>query len=165
MRRRAAEAATPPGGTIRPDPAAAGPPTPWVDSAGPRPRSLQLRASTRGRSHVGDPQAVNHATDVVPDVFAMRVLLEDSGEMFRVTNCRSNMTVRELKEELDLTAGIPFNLQRLQYLDQGGPCPTPFLATCTPLHPGCQVPSEPTVGEGKPAQMKTPRWVKTNPTP
>ncbi|KAM6163883.1 ankyrin repeat domain-containing protein 60 [Rhynchocyon petersi] len=29
------------------------------------------------------------------------------------------MTVRELKEELDLLAGVPFNLQRLQYLDQG----------------------------------------------
>ncbi|XP_062058564.1 ankyrin repeat domain-containing protein 60 [Lepus europaeus] len=39
--------------------------------------------------------------------------------MFRVGNCRSDMTVRELKEELDLLAGIPFNLQRLQYLDQG----------------------------------------------
>ncbi|XP_007102003.2 ankyrin repeat domain-containing protein 60 [Physeter macrocephalus] len=49
----------------------------------------------------------------------MRVLLEDSGEMFRVTACRSDMTVRELKEELDLIAGIPFDLQRLQYLDQG----------------------------------------------
>lgn len=45
--------------------------------------------------------------------------------MFRVTNCRLDMTVRELKEELDLMAGIPFNLQRLQYLDQGGPCPSP----------------------------------------
>ncbi|XDA82479.1 hypothetical protein R6Z07M_012355 [Ovis aries] len=120
MRRGAAEAATPPGGgTIRPDPNAAWPPTPGADSAGPRPHSPQLPARTRGRNHVGDPQAVNQATDVVPDVFAMRVLLEDSGEMFRVTNCRSNMTVRELKEELDLTAGIPFNLQRLQYLDQG----------------------------------------------
>lgn len=166
MRRGAAEAATPPGGgTIRPDPNAAWPPTPGADSAGPRPHSPQLPARTRGRNHVGDPQAVNQATDVVPDVFAMRVLLEDSGEMFRVTNCRSNMTVRELKEELDLTAGIPFNLQRLQYLDQGGPCPTPFLAKCTPLHPSCQVPSEPTVGQGKPTQTRTPRWVKTNPTP
>ncbi|XP_041497875.1 ankyrin repeat domain-containing protein 60 [Microtus oregoni] len=29
------------------------------------------------------------------------------------------MTVRELKEELDLMVGIPFNLQRLQFLDQG----------------------------------------------
>ncbi|XP_022349527.1 ankyrin repeat domain-containing protein 60 [Enhydra lutris kenyoni] len=49
----------------------------------------------------------------------MRVLLEETGEMFQVTNCRSDMTVRELKEELDLTAGIPLDLQRLQYLDQG----------------------------------------------
>ncbi|XP_006839372.1 PREDICTED: ankyrin repeat domain-containing protein 60 [Chrysochloris asiatica] len=49
----------------------------------------------------------------------MRVRLEETGEMFRVTNCRSDMTVRELKEELDLMVGIPFNLQRLQYLDQG----------------------------------------------
>ncbi|XP_006976138.2 ankyrin repeat domain-containing protein 60 isoform X7 [Peromyscus maniculatus bairdii] len=29
------------------------------------------------------------------------------------------MTVRELKEELDLVVGIPFNLQRLHFLDQG----------------------------------------------
>ncbi|XP_012972060.3 ankyrin repeat domain-containing protein 60 isoform X1 [Mesocricetus auratus] len=29
------------------------------------------------------------------------------------------MTVRELKEELDLMVGIPFNLQRLHFLDQG----------------------------------------------
>ncbi|XP_047393771.1 ankyrin repeat domain-containing protein 60 [Sciurus carolinensis] len=29
------------------------------------------------------------------------------------------MTVRELREDLDLMVGIPFNLQRLQYLDQG----------------------------------------------
>ncbi|XP_051041415.1 ankyrin repeat domain-containing protein 60 [Phodopus roborovskii] len=29
------------------------------------------------------------------------------------------MTVRDLKEELDLMVGIPFNLQRLQFLDQG----------------------------------------------
>ncbi|XP_006896979.1 PREDICTED: ankyrin repeat domain-containing protein 60 [Elephantulus edwardii] len=53
------------------------------------------------------------------DAFALRVRLEETGELFHVTNCRSDMTVRELKEELDLVAGIPFNLQRLQYLDQG----------------------------------------------
>ncbi|XP_051000928.1 ankyrin repeat domain-containing protein 60 [Acomys russatus] len=29
------------------------------------------------------------------------------------------MTVRELKEELDLMVGIPINLQRLHFLDQG----------------------------------------------
>ncbi|XP_007949717.1 ankyrin repeat domain-containing protein 60, partial [Orycteropus afer afer] len=50
---------------------------------------------------------------------ALRVRLEETGELFRVPNCRSDMTVRELKEELDLLAGLPFNLQRLRYLDQG----------------------------------------------
>lgn len=163
MRRGAAEAATPPRGTIRRDPAAAWPPTPGADSAGPRPHSPQLRSRTRGWNHVGDPQAVNQATDVVPDVFAMRVLLEDSGEMFRVTNCRSNMTVRELKEELDLTAGIPFNLQRLQYLDQGGPCPTPFLATCTPLHPAAKSPLNLQWGKGSPPRPGPPDGSKQIP--
>ncbi|XP_059979742.1 ankyrin repeat domain-containing protein 60 [Lagenorhynchus albirostris] len=78
-----------------------------------------MRPRARGWSRVGDPQAVSLALDLASDVFVMQVLLEDSGEVFRVTGCRSDMTVRELKEELDLIAGIPFSLQRLQYLDQG----------------------------------------------
>ncbi|XP_069846161.1 ankyrin repeat domain-containing protein 60 [Dipodomys merriami] len=49
----------------------------------------------------------------------MRVRLEETGEFFRVPNCRCDMTVRELKEELDLMAGVPFNMQCLHYLDQG----------------------------------------------
>ncbi|KAK2505227.1 hypothetical protein MC885_012271 [Smutsia gigantea] len=77
---------------------------------GPSPRSPRPAPAA-------DPPSL--AVDLAPDVFAMQVLLEETGEMFRVTNCRSDMTVRELKEELDLIAGIPFNLQRLQYLDQG----------------------------------------------
>ncbi|XP_036176872.1 ankyrin repeat domain-containing protein 60 [Myotis myotis] len=70
-------------------------------------------------SHSGDPQAVNMALDLAPDVFVMRVLLEETGEMFTVTDCHGDMTVQELKEQLDLAAGIPLNLQLLQYLDQG----------------------------------------------
>ncbi|XP_058419391.1 ankyrin repeat domain-containing protein 60, partial [Diceros bicornis minor] len=99
-----ARAARPAGGAPRPDPA-----------GGPQPLPAQPPARTRG----GDPPAASPALDVAPDVFVVRVLLEETGEMFRVTDCRSDMTVRELKEELDLMAGIPFNLQRLQYLDQG----------------------------------------------
>ncbi|XP_065749387.1 ankyrin repeat domain-containing protein 60 [Phocoena phocoena] len=99
------------------DPDAGGPDGRGAGSAVPRPLPAQPRA--RGRSRVGDPQAVSLALDLASDVFVMRVLLEDSGEVFRVTGCRSDMTVRELKEELDLIAGIPFSLQRLQYLDQG----------------------------------------------
>jgi hypothetical protein len=50
------------------------------------------------------------------------VRLEETREMFRVANCYGDMTVRELKEELDLMVAIPFDLQRLHYLDQGGFC-------------------------------------------
>ncbi|KAL6033304.1 hypothetical protein STEG23_014952, partial [Scotinomys teguina] len=57
--------------------------------------------------------------DLSPDVFFLRVRLEETGELFRVANCRNDMTVREFKEELDLMVGIPFNLQRLHFLDQG----------------------------------------------
>ncbi|XP_008582172.1 PREDICTED: ankyrin repeat domain-containing protein 60, partial [Galeopterus variegatus] len=92
-----------------------------ASSAVPRPLLAQPPARARGRSqhHVGDPRAGSASPDLVPDVFCMRVRLEETGEMFLVTNCRSDMTVRELKAELDLLVGIPFNLQRLQYLDQG----------------------------------------------
>ncbi|EPY79989.1 hypothetical protein CB1_000875016 [Camelus ferus] len=89
------------------------------------PRAVCVCAVRSGRPNTTDFyeeefSALNSFVEkgVTPDVFAMRVLLEDSEEMFRVTNCRSDMTVRELKEELDLMAGIPFNLQRLQFLDQ-----------------------------------------------
>ncbi|XP_077634448.1 ankyrin repeat domain-containing protein 60 [Crocuta crocuta] len=54
-----------------------------------------------------------------PDVFAVRVLLEETGEMFQAASCRGDMTVRELKEELELLVGVPLDLQRLRYLDQG----------------------------------------------
>lgn len=57
--------------------------------------------------------------DAIPDEFGLQVLLEETGERFQVPNCRCDMTVGELKAQLDLVAGIPFNLQRLQYLDQG----------------------------------------------
>uniref|UniRef100_A0A2K6D2L1 Ankyrin repeat domain 60 n=1 Tax=Macaca nemestrina TaxID=9545 RepID=A0A2K6D2L1_MACNE len=89
--------------------------------AGSRPLPAQSRACSRGRSQqlVGDPKAASALPDLAPDVFFLRVRLEETGEIFRVANCRGDMTVRELKEELDLMVGIPFNLQRLQYLDEG----------------------------------------------
>ncbi|XP_054429547.1 ankyrin repeat domain-containing protein 60 [Pteronotus mesoamericanus] len=112
----AARAAGPQGGAPRPDPAPGGR---GVGSRVPQRVSTQPGARTHGQSRGADPQAGSLALDLVPDIFAMRVLLEETGEMFQVTNCRGDMTVRELKEELDLIAGIPLNLQQLQYLDQG----------------------------------------------
>ncbi|ELW71187.1 Ankyrin repeat domain-containing protein 60 [Tupaia chinensis] len=76
-------------------------------------------AALPSRRLVLDPHAVNVPLDSAPAVFFMRVRLGETGEIFRAPNCRIDMTVRELKEGLELVAGIPFNLQRLQYLDQG----------------------------------------------
>ncbi|XP_045384396.1 ankyrin repeat domain-containing protein 60, partial [Lemur catta] len=94
---------------------------PRAGSASSRPLPARPPARGRRRSErlVGDGQAGSAPPDSAPDVFFLRVRLEETGEMFRVTKCHSDMTVRELKEELDLLVGIPFNLQRLQYLDQG----------------------------------------------
>ncbi|KAL4833187.1 hypothetical protein H8958_009523 [Nasalis larvatus] len=94
---------------------------PRAGSAGSRPRPAQSLACARGRSQrlVGDSKATSTSPDLAPDVFVLRVRLEETGEIFRVANCRGDTTVRELKEELDLMVGIPFNLQRLQYLDEG----------------------------------------------
>lgn len=132
-----ARAARPPVGAPRPDPA-----------AGRRPLPAQPPARAHSGSRGGDSQATSLTLDLAPDVFVMRVLLEETGEMFRVTNCRADMTVLELKKELDLMAGIPLNLQRLQYLDQGGPRAPPSLATWTPSTLGAQSPYE-TCGPGR----------------
>ncbi|XP_075866961.1 ankyrin repeat domain-containing protein 60 isoform X2 [Microcebus murinus] len=124
-------AARSPGGSLRPGPAegrwrgsgatAQGLVGSRAGSASSRPPPAQSPARARRgeRPVVGDVQSGSLSPDLAPDVFFLRVRLEDTGEMFRVTNCHGDMTVRELKEELDLMVGIPFNLQRLQYLDQG----------------------------------------------
>ncbi|XP_041589189.1 ankyrin repeat domain-containing protein 60 [Vulpes lagopus] len=120
MRRAAAgggaRAGAPPGGALGPDPGRGGR---GAGSAGPRPLPAQSAARAPGQGGVAAPQAPSPALDLAPDTFVMRVLLEDTGETFQVANCRGDMTVRELKEELDLLVGIPLDLQRLQYLDQG----------------------------------------------
>ncbi|XP_038606659.1 LOW QUALITY PROTEIN: ankyrin repeat domain-containing protein 60 [Tachyglossus aculeatus] len=49
----------------------------------------------------------------------LRVLLPLSGETFWLPHCGPQTTARQLKEELELVAGIPLHCQRLLYLDQG----------------------------------------------
>ncbi|XP_020390074.1 ankyrin repeat domain-containing protein 60 [Rhincodon typus] len=49
----------------------------------------------------------------------LRVYLEDTGETFNLKKCHSNMTIGELKTNLELVTGIPTNLQRLYYIDEG----------------------------------------------
>ncbi|XP_004717208.2 ankyrin repeat domain-containing protein 60 [Echinops telfairi] len=90
-------------------------PPPGTSSPLARARAGKPKLSRTSRaSRAGSP-----LQDQDPEIFTLRVRLEETGEMFRVANCRSDMTVREFKEVLDLMVGIPFNLQRIQYLDQG----------------------------------------------
>ena len=51
--------------------------------------------------------------------FQIYILLPATGERFLLNNVYSEMKVRELKCYAELVAGIPCNLQRLQYLDEG----------------------------------------------
>ncbi|XP_036915728.1 ankyrin repeat domain-containing protein 60 [Sturnira hondurensis] len=106
----------PQGGALSLEPASGGQGT---GSGGPWHLPAQSGARPRTLSRGGDPQAESLVLDEVPDVFVMRALLEETGETFEVPKCRGDMTVRELKEELDLIAGVPLNLLRLQYLDEG----------------------------------------------
>ncbi|KAM5245858.1 ankyrin repeat domain-containing protein 60 [Ctenodactylus gundi] len=87
--------------------------------AQPLPPEPPARPPASGKPGASDPPSATEGLDLVPDGFSVRVRLEETGETFRMANCHSDMTVRELKEDLDLMVGIPFNLQRLQYLDQG----------------------------------------------
>ncbi|XP_015452397.1 ankyrin repeat domain-containing protein 60 [Pteropus alecto] len=73
---------------------------------GRRGRVPRAHSGSRG----GDSQATSLTLDLAPDVFTMRVLLEETGEMFRVTNCRADTTVLELKKELDLATSLTLDL-------------------------------------------------------
>ncbi|GCB66142.1 uncharacterized protein [Scyliorhinus torazame] len=51
--------------------------------------------------------------------FHLNVRLEDTEETFQLKKGRVNMTIEELKSQLELVTGIPTYLQRLYYVDEG----------------------------------------------
>jgi hypothetical protein len=48
-----------------------------------------------------------------------KVTLTCTNETFNVVNFPQNLKVRDLKSLLEFVCGIPYNLQRLSYLDEG----------------------------------------------
>ncbi|XP_077113829.1 ankyrin repeat domain-containing protein 60 [Ranitomeya variabilis] len=52
-------------------------------------------------------------------LFTVKVRLRETGEKFCVAGCSQLVTVGEVKEQLELLAGIPKHLQALSYLDDG----------------------------------------------
>ena len=51
--------------------------------------------------------------------FDIYIYIASTGEKFLLKNVHAEMKVRELKCYAELVVGIPYNLQRLQYLDEG----------------------------------------------
>lgn len=54
-----------------------------------------------------------------PDAFTIYVVLEATEEKFMVEDAYNEMTIGQLKGELELVTGIPVTIQRLSYLDEG----------------------------------------------
>ena len=51
--------------------------------------------------------------------FDIYIYIASTGEKFILKSVHAEMTIRELKCYAELVVGIPYNLQRLQYLDEG----------------------------------------------
>ncbi len=45
--------------------------------------------------------------------------IEGTGETFRLKKISNDMKIKDIKTNAEFTTGIPFNIQRLSYLDQG----------------------------------------------
>ena len=54
-----------------------------------------------------------------PKLINFNVLLRTTKEKFKVKNCSIRMKIHELKGLLEFICGIPANLQKLYYLDEG----------------------------------------------
>ncbi len=49
----------------------------------------------------------------------LRILIKETGETFSLKNVTLSLNVKDLKGILEFTCGLPFNIQRLSYLDDG----------------------------------------------
>ncbi|KAK6471671.1 stress response protein NST1-like [Huso huso] len=83
-----------------------------------------LAASTRISISRGCRRRVRRKsgkTGPSPRQYSLYTRFQDTGELFKfkVPHCRGQTLIGELKDSLELVAGIPSNLQRLSYLDEG----------------------------------------------
>ncbi|MGH0181424.1 UNVERIFIED_CONTAM: hypothetical protein FKN15_006983 [Acipenser sinensis] len=81
-----------------------------------------LAASNRISSRRGCRRRVRSKsgkTGPSPQQNSLYTRFEDTGELFKLPPCRGQTLIGELKDILELVAGIPSNLQRLSYLDEG----------------------------------------------
>ena len=54
-----------------------------------------------------------------PDAFSIKVVLVPTDEVFSLDDVYNDMTVAQLKDDLEFATAIPVSIQRLSYLDDG----------------------------------------------
>lgn len=60
-----------------------------------------------------------HFSSIKGKQIPLTLKLRDTDEVFTLKNVTSMTTIKELKSYLEFCTGIPANLQRLHYLDEG----------------------------------------------
>ncbi|CAL1532371.1 unnamed protein product [Lymnaea stagnalis] len=73
-----------------------------------------------------------------PDAFTVHVTVEPTEEKFKLNDVYNDMTVAQLKDEVEIATGIPVSLQRLSYLDEGE-LPDQSDVRSNDFVPGCTV--------------------------
>ncbi|XP_019477855.1 ankyrin repeat domain-containing protein 60 isoform X2 [Meleagris gallopavo] len=53
--------------------------------------------------------------------FSFQLRLAETNEIFSLPQCQNDLTLKQLKSDLELLTGIPFHFQRLHYLDENLP--------------------------------------------
>lgn len=89
-----------------------------------QPSSGKRKNSKSKKEEANKSVVVNVASAYGADVsklksISFKVFLKSTHEYFYVKKFPVSMKVRELKGLLEFVCGIPFNLQRLSYLDDG----------------------------------------------
>ncbi|XP_053098583.1 ankyrin repeat domain-containing protein 60 [Hemicordylus capensis] len=81
--------------------------------APPSKAELRFHAASLSYLRPGDPGL---APNLRP--FSVKLNVVEANEVLTVPDCYRDLTMRSLKNRLELLAGIPVNFQRLQYLDE-----------------------------------------------
>lgn len=83
------------------------------------PRSRFTAHSKKERTSKAAPGNSSVAPTVsLPVQFTVQLRLPETNETFSLPDCHNDLTIRKLKDHLELLAGIPLHFQRLQYLDE-----------------------------------------------
>lgn len=76
-------------------------------------------SSARSKAKKETSSGVGSLSSIKGKHMPLTLKIVDTGEVFTLKNVTSMTTIKELKSYLEFATGIPVNLQRLHYLDEG----------------------------------------------